>query len=323
MPSAPRETKISAGIASEINEEFALDVAARLFEFDPQDRKQPQSGVESLQKSLISDGFEIIPDGVLGNQTIRALLQSKEVLNRAGGSAPESGGFSFSAAEPKDTKADREPGPAAQLRAGDLSMGAIRRNQDAKRQAPTGTGADAAAQPGERQPEPQPEPQDEPAEAERREQEPAEQDATARPIALSDSAIEDVEQDRLGFPALRRGCGRLHPRRTDPRAARHRRQRALGQRQDVLHEYDRRAAAPRCRGDHRQSRYPLVQSLEVQRAGTGLGRLCRQRHTLPARQPYALAELALPASSVSAKNSPGTGTLPWRSGPSLPSPSWA
>ncbi|HIP77680.1 MAG TPA: hypothetical protein EYH07_04360, partial [Kiloniellaceae bacterium] len=201
MPSVPEDEQASADTGGKTEDAFALAMAAEVFGFDPDNREGFQPGVEDLQKALIGEGLEVTPDGILGKQTIMLLQDGKFTLSRVSGPEPDTASISRSFSAAPQKRAAPEASLAEQLRAGDLSMGAARRYQDEWRQEAERAAAEAAAKEAEPQPEPPGEP-DEPAEAEQRADAPAAEEAaaaTARPIALSDSAIEDVDQDRLGF----------------------------------------------------------------------------------------------------------------------------
>lgn len=110
---------------------------------------RPQGGVETLQKWLIGQGFDIALDGYLGPRTVEALVTAFEA------SRSEKSAEVETAATSTDFGTKHAESIAQQTRVDE--------------------------------PEPTPTPQ------------PTDEDVSARPVALSDSAIEDISQDRLGF----------------------------------------------------------------------------------------------------------------------------
>ncbi len=137
----------------------ALDWAVGNFRFDPHSRGDRQQGVVELQGWLEKNGAKVTPDGLLGPATLAALERV------------------FFSMQPPESEVEVEAEAASKFET-EATQG-FAQQAAPQSEAP---GSDAAAE------------QD----ADR----PAADDiaaASARPVALSDSAIEDVSQDRLGF----------------------------------------------------------------------------------------------------------------------------
>jgi hypothetical protein len=134
----------------------ALDWAANRFQFDPE-RRGPQPGVEDLQKWLLGYDRSIVPDSVLGPQTLAVLERAfaSEVRPEDGETVLRAEGLSEAAKQQAEERLDE---------AFKQTEGLSREQFEA--------------------------PDDE---------EDDDDAVTARPVALSDSAIEDISQDRLGF----------------------------------------------------------------------------------------------------------------------------
>ena len=170
----------------------ALDWAVTAFGFNPDGANIRQEGVESLQQWLGKNGQEIRPDGLLGPATLAALeraYRASQVSDSRSGDPGEAaaadtldsqstgtgtGEAVKKAARPRKAKKTAQTKARRQTRAPDTDSGTDRETgtaEGAQEEPATGPAASAAPDAA----------------------------VTARPVALSDSAIEDISQDRLGF----------------------------------------------------------------------------------------------------------------------------
>ncbi|WP_299616859.1 P-loop NTPase fold protein [Pelagibius sp.] len=189
MPTSPEDELSKAG-GSDTDLTPALNTASQLFGFNPRDRRAYQAGVESLQKALIGEGFELIPDGNLGPQTLE-FLERSTLFQDPRAMKGESGAFSLKGSDAKTSAPQQTPSRTEQLRSGDVSVGAMRRHAQETEQA----AEDLEDEPGTTYKEGEEDhaPSDRGRGGEKTEV------STARPVALSDSAVENIEDDRLGF----------------------------------------------------------------------------------------------------------------------------
>ncbi len=193
MVSRPENSESTDELSAEferLKRSEAFEWAVQEFGFEPNTAK-PQPGVEDLQKWLLSFDKGITVDGRLGPQTLRAIeaAYDETVL-----------------AEPAEVKSK-----AASIDFGTRETGASARQQRStdqvvppqSQQAPPGSSpAEAPAPPPERPAEPQPEqPPEREAETPETSETPetGEEEVSVSPVALSDRAIDNLKDDKLGF----------------------------------------------------------------------------------------------------------------------------
>ncbi|GAB4369542.1 MAG: hypothetical protein Kow00114_29390 [Kiloniellaceae bacterium] len=185
MVNRPEEFKSSESVESVESPESAenaarggeaLAWAIRFFGFEPGQRRS-QPGVESLQRWLREQGAPVVADGILGPSTLSAL----DKLYVPGLQVPD-GESAVAARMSEKSFAKRAAAPRARKRgdSGDAPDDATGKQRKARAEPPPDPATPPGTSPGS------------PPHA-------SDSDASARPVALSDSAIDDPAGDRLNF----------------------------------------------------------------------------------------------------------------------------
>ena len=180
------ELSKAEGVDAELT--LALDSASKFYGFDPKNRRERQSGVESLQKALVGEGFDVVPDGILGRQTLAALERSNT--------------DSQTSDTPRDEPSLKAESGSYTMKGGEAKLGdsSSAPNSDGTSSSQDRHDQQNTEEEFEDEPGVTPEEGDEGYDpALHGEEEEEEEKTVAQPIALSDSAVRDVDQDQLGF----------------------------------------------------------------------------------------------------------------------------